>query len=76
MGSAAYIERVIPRPTVYIANLLFFLVVCCPNHLGGGWSEPLENFQGVCGKLRSLCLMSLYKNQNTKEGKGQDKHVS
>lgn len=76
MGSAAYIEQVIPRPTVYIANLLFFLVVCCQSHLGGGWSEPLESFEGVCGKLLSLCLMSPCKNQNTKEGKGQDKQVS
>lgn len=50
MGSAAYIEQVIPRPTVYIANLLFFLVVCCQSHLGGGWSEPLESFEGVCGE--------------------------
>ena len=54
MGGAVHTEQVIPRCMVYVANPLFFLVVLCQSRLGGGWSVPLESFEGVCGKLSAF----------------------
>lgn len=76
-GCAAHIEQVIPWHMVYIASLLFFLVVCCQNHLGGGCSVPLENFEGVGGKLSAFFVSDVtVQEPKTKGGKGQDKQVS
>lgn len=76
MGGAAHIEQVISRCGVYIANL-FFLVVCCQSCLGGGWSVPLENFEGVWGKLSAFFVSEVtVQEPKTKGGKGQDKQVS
>lgn len=77
MGSGAHTEQVIPRSIVYVANLLFFLVVYCQSHLGGGWSVPVENFEGVWGKLSAFFVSDVtVQEPKTKGGKGQDKQVS
>lgn len=70
MGSGAHIEQVIPRRMVYVANLLFFLVVYCQSHLGGAGLCHWRTLR-VCGGncLLSLCLMSLCKNQKQREEK-------
>lgn len=76
IGGVAHTENIIPWCTQYIANLLFFLVVCCQSCLGGGWSVPLEIFEGVWGKLSAFFVSDVTTQEpKTKGGKGQDKQV-